>query len=261
MLNLKTVYLIEWKKIVKRKEIIALFTMLAIPALYSLGVYFNSSVISFHSDTKEYGMSFIVNMFLFVKMIFIYFLITALFAAKSLGGEIENRSILLYTQRITDRVKIYKAKILSLYSAVLWVIVSFCIFSIVMYYLFTVRRTDIAVYQFIKWDEFLSLAYIFIGIVLLFFLVVSFSMMLSSFLKSNVAIIVFCVIFIVFTYFGSFPYVKFLSFEYYFNELINSAPTNISYLTKIFGFYVLLITFLICICNWIGVRAFKKRDL
>lgn len=261
MLSLKTVYLIEWKKIVKRKEIIALFTMLAIPALYSLGAYFNSSIIVFNNDTKEYALSFIVNMFIFVKMLFIYFLITALFAAKSLGGEIENRSILLYTQRITNRAKIYKAKILTLYSAILLITACFFSFSLVMYYLFTVKRTDIAISQLLKWNEFLSLVYILIGIVLLYFLVISFSMMLSTFVKSNTAIIIFCVVFIVFTFLGNFPYVKFISFEYYLNKLISTVPTDTSQLTTLFGVYSILIILFISICNVIGTRKFMRRDL
>ncbi|CAH2713688.1 hypothetical protein BACCIP111895_00842 [Neobacillus rhizosphaerae] len=261
MLNSKTVFLIEWKKIIKRKEILALFSMLAIPMLYSLGAYFNSSIIVFNSDTKEYGFSFLVNMIVFVKMLFIYFLITALFAAKSLGGEIENRSILLYTQRITDRAKIYKAKIAGLYSVVALITVFFMIFSIVMYYLFTVKREDIATAQFIKPDEFLGLLYVSIGIVLLYFLVISFSMMLSTFLKSNTAIIIFCVVFIAFTFLGKFPVVKYISFEYYLNGLMSITPTDHTQLTINFILYTLLVGGFIVICNIIGIRSFSRRDL
>lgn len=261
MLNFKTVYLIEWRKIIKRKEIIALFVMLAIPALYSIGAYIHSSIIVFNDDSKEYGLSFVVNMFLFVKMLFVFFLITALFAAKSLGGEIENRSILLYTQRITNRAKIYRAKIWSLYSAIFIILIIFAIFTTAMYYLFVVSREDIAVYQFIQRNELVSLLYIMMSIIFLYFLVISFSMMLSSFLKANISTMIFCIVFILFTFFAKFPYIKFISFEYYINELLISNSSNTTYLTQIFLAYMIITLIFISICNYLGSKIFVSRDL
>ncbi|MGN4123733.1 ABC transporter permease subunit [Lysinibacillus parviboronicapiens] len=261
MVNFHTVYKIEWKKIIKRRELIAFFTMIAIPLLYSLGAYFESSIIVFNSDEKEYAGSFVVNMLIFGKMLFIYFLIAALFATKSLGGEIENRSILLYTQRIPNRAKIYRAKLISMYSAIISIIIFYSIISLILYYVFVLHREDIATKQFLRADEFLNLLYIGVGITFLYLFVISFSMMLSTFLKSNTATILFCLLFIIFTFIAEFPGLKYISFEYYLGELIEMNFTSSFELTKVFLIYVTLILVMTIASNRIGIHLFKRRDL
>ncbi|WP_427108999.1 hypothetical protein [Lysinibacillus xylanilyticus] len=261
MVNFNTVYKIEWKKLIKRKELIAFVTMIGIPLLYSLGAYFESSIIVFNSDEKEYAGSFVINMLIFGKMLFIFFLIAALFATKSLGGEIENRSILLYTQRIPNRAKIYRAKLVSMYSAIISVIIFYSIISLILYYVFVIHRDDIATKQFIRADEFLNLLYVGLGITFLYLLVISFSMMLSTFLKSNTATIIFCLIFIVFTFMANFPVFKYISFDYYLDELIDMNFTSNFELTKFFLTYVVLIIVMIITSNRIGIYLFTRRDL
>lgn len=261
MVNFNTVYKIEWRKLIKRRELIAFITMIAIPLLYSLGAYFESSIIVFNSDKKEYAGSFVINMLIFGKMLFIYFLIAALFATKSLGGEIENRSILLYTQRIPNRAKIYRAKLVSMYSAIISVIIFYSIISLVLYYVFVLHREDIATKQFLKADEFLNLLYVGVGITFLYLLVISFSMMLSTFLKSNTATIIFCLVFIIFTFMAEFPVFKYISFEYYLSELIDMNFSSNVELTKIFLIYAALVLVMISISNRIGIYLFTRRDL
>lgn len=244
----------------RRKDVWILLTMVGIPSLYILGIFFNSSVIVTTGD-KKYAMSFFVIMFDFVNMIFIYFFILSFIAARSLGGEIENKSILLYTQRINDRKKMYKAKVLSVVTVFNLVCVVFFLFTMIMFYLFGIHREDVISSEFIRKDELLVLLLWFLSIYLLYIFTIYFSTMLSSFFKSHMVVIIFSIVFIIFIYLSKFPLVKYFSFYYYVSELGEIDFTHTSKAITLLLANLAIIFIYSFICNFIGIKQFERRDL
>lgn len=260
MLSLQAIWNIEFRKLLHRKDMWIMLTMFGIPALYSIGVFLNSSAIIFNGQDKEYAMGFFVNMFNFVNLIFIYFFILSLIAVRSLGGEIDNKSILLYTQRINNRKKIYQAKVWSLIAMVGLICIAFFIVTILMFYIFAVQREDIISSQFIKMDEFVNLLLLFFSIVFIYIVTIHFSVMLSTIFKTNTAVIIFSIIFILFNFISKFPGIKYSSPQYYTEELGNLDLTHIQAFT-LFGVNLVVVILYAFICNFIGIKRFERRDL
>ena len=261
MLFDRKLYKIEILKLIKRKDIWVMVTMVGIPMLYSLGVYSNSSIIVYNGENKEYAISFVTSMFHFVYMIFIYFFILSLSTSKSLAGEIENKSILLYSQRINNRKKIYFQKNLSLISIFSVICVVFYILSLAMFYLFAVKRVDIISNVFIVKEELLSVSCIFIAIYLYYIFTINLSLMMSSFMKQNATVIVYSIVFIVMIYLQNFPYIKYLSPSYYISSLSEIIPSNTLGIIQIIIPCIIIHLVYVIIFNIIGIKKFEERDL
>lgn len=261
MTSNKEIYRIEMIKLIKRKDIWIMMTMIAIPMLYSIGVYTNSSAIVYTGEGKEYALSFVNNMFHFVYMVFIYIFLISLNTSKSLAGEIENKSILLYTQRINNRKQIYIQKGLSLVSVFTLICSLFCIASFVMFYLFAVKRTDIISNVFLKKEELFMLICSFITVYLFYIFIINLSLMLSSFLKQSSVLMSCSIIFIVFIYLQNFPYVKYLSPAYYITQISQISFTNTQGIINIMIPCIAIHAIYFLVFNWIGIKKFKERDL
>ena len=120
----------EIGKQVKRKENLILFFMFLMPLLYSIGVYRNSNIITYNSSELVNGLSFAKDMFTFIYMAFIVYIILAINSSNILRGEIENNSISIMLTRINNRSKIYRAK---LYAQIIYWTVITCLFVIIFY--------------------------------------------------------------------------------------------------------------------------------
>ena len=261
MLSFRNLSNIELRKLVYRKDMWIMLTMLAIPALYSVGIFFNSSVIVFTGADKEYGMSFIVNMFNFVNAVYIYYFILSLVSVRSLGGEIENKSILLYTQRINNRPKMYFAKIYSLITAFFIICIAFLVVTLVMYYTFAIQREDLVTKQFIKVEELAGLFLFFLCIVLIYIFTITFSVMLSVFFKTNTAVIIFSIVLIGSMFLSKFPVIQYLSITYYISKFAELDLTRTSEAVKLFIANASLVAVYSFIFSVIGIRKFERRDL
>lgn len=255
------IFKIEFKKLIYRRDTWVMLSMIAIPIFYSIGSILKSSMITFNGDIKEYAFSYFVNMFTFVNMVFIYFIITALSSAKSLGGEIRDKSILLYTQRINDRSIIYKGKILAGIAMFTLICIVFFIVTIIMFYILSGSRTDITEKIFFKSDEILLLISRFLSIYLYYIFTIQFSIMLSTYFKSSMVAIIFAVFHITSMYISYFPGIKYLSFNYYINEISKLDPSDMLGLISliltnivVFGVYVIL-TYIV------GIKKFKRMDI
>ncbi len=251
---------IEIKKMLKRKDFLIFSTMLFIPILYSVGVAFNSSVITYEANTKTYALDFCNSMFIFVYMVFIYFIFLSLTSIKSLRGEIENKSIRLYTQRINDRKKIYFYKNISCVVLLTIVCILFIIISLVLYYLFVTKRTDIATFEFIKINELGYIIMSFLSIYFFFIISIFYSLMLSMYVKSNLANVIYILTFIACMYIKEFPYIQYLVPSYYIQSLTSILKYSSN---SINTFYILCgITFIYCIiCYLLGRNKFEKSDI
>ncbi|GAS84947.1 unknown protein [Paenibacillus amylolyticus] len=261
MLSFRNICNIELRKLMYRKDMWIMLTMLAIPALYSIGISLNSSVIVFTGEEKEYGMSFFVNMFSFVNAVYIYYFILSLVSVRSLGGEIENKSILLYTQRINNRPKMYFAKVSSLILAFFVICLAFLIVTLVMYYLFAVQREDLVTRQLLKSEELTGLFLFFLCIVLVYIFTITFSVMLSVYFKTNTAVIIFSIVLIAFMFVSEFPTIQYLSITYYISRFGELDLTQTSEAVKLFLANAALVAVYSTIFSVLGIRKFERRDL
>lgn len=243
----------ELIKNIKRKENFIFLFMFLIPLLYSLGVYNNSSTITYNSNNPVNGLAFINSMYAFVYMVFIFYLILAINSSNILRGEIDNGSISIMLTRINDRRKIYIAK---LYEQIIyWAIITllFIIFSIICYYMF-VSGLEISDGKLIGKNyihDFLSIVAIYSS----YILVVSIVQSMSMYFKSFISIGIFIVAWVILLYLKEFPDIKIISPIYYLDNVIDS------------GGFINFIKFMII--NWglvglfssIGIRKFIRSDI
>ena len=149
--------------------------------------------------------NFAAEMYAFVYMCFIYFIIISVCVVRSLKGEIENKSIQLYTQRINNRRWIYLAKNTAYLILAVGNTLFFIVISIICFYLFLTKRTDIAVPLLFKQGEVLYYFLNVTAILLCFIFTVNISMFLSAYRKSFQAMGIFIFIWVAFMYLKEFP--------------------------------------------------------
>lgn len=256
---MKDIIRIEFQKIVRRKDCLLMFSMIFIPILYSIGLAMNSKAITYVGKNKVYALSFISEMYSFVYMCFIYFIILSVCVVRSLKGEIENKSIQLYTQRINNRKKIYLAKNMAYLLMTVANTFIFIIISCICFYLFLTKRTDIAIPILFQQGEVLYCVLNLAAILLCFIFTVNISMFLSSYLKSFGAMGAFIFIWLLFMYLKEFPIIKYVVPIYYVEKIVNSDVVKLEWKS----FLVLLILVLIysLISMFLGWKKFEKSDL
>lgn len=259
-LKIKDVYKIEILKLIKRKDIWLMLTMILIPIFYASSAYFGSNIVTYNAESKEYAFSFAKSMFEFVQMILIYMIFIILSTSRSLAGEIHDKSILLYSQRINNRKNIYISKSLALISVFTIIVVIFYVVSIILFYTL-VLKTDIAVNIFIVKQEFIYLLSSTLAIYVSYIFLIHFSLMLSCFFKPYIVIIIGTISLVSFTYLNYFPYVKYLSPTYYILKISEIEKTNDYKIITLMIGCLAIHTIYAIIFNTIGIKKFKKRDL
>lgn len=234
---------IELYKILKRKDFWILNTMIIIPIFYAIGVATHSSIVTYEGTEKSYGLKYFVDMYSFIYMIFIYFFLLSMSVIRSLRGELENKSIRLYSQRINSRKKIYLSKNLAMVAAFSLVTLFVAMVSILVYYTLVMQRTDISEASFIHGDELGYLFANFFSVYLFFLWSIFYSFMLSTYLKSGTALGIYALTVVAGMYIKEFPYVKFLSPAYYTQRIMDTSQDAIWILlamTAVTVFYCLL---------------------
>lgn len=256
---MKDLVKIELHKIAKRKDCFLMISMIFIPIMYSIGLAMNSKVITYAGKNKVYGLAFAAEMYAFVYMCFIYFIIISVCVVRSLKGEIENKSIQLYTQRINNRRWIYLAKNTAYLILAVGNTLFFIVISIICFYLFLTKRTDIAVPLLFKQGEVLYYFLNVTAILLCFIFTVNISMFLSAYRKSFQAMGIFIFIWVAFMYLKEFPYVKYFIPIYYVEKIINADIGKCEWMS-------LLILFILVFCYsvigmMLGLKKIEKNDL
>jgi len=254
---MKHLFSIELYKIIKRRDFLLLNTMIIIPIFYAVGAASNSSIVTYEGADKTYGLKYFVDMYSFIYMIFIYFFLLAISVIRSLRGELENKSIRLYTQRINNRRKIYLSKNLAMITAFSFVTALFAVISILVYYLLVVRRTDIAELRFIRLEELSYIISNFLGVYLFFIWSILYSFMLSTFLKSGSALGIYALTIVLGMYVKEFPYVKYISPAFYTQNILDSsvgAIRNLLLMTIVIIVYCTIFFF-------VGRNKLEKSDI
>ena len=238
---MKDLVKIELIKIIKHKDFLLMVSMLFIPIMYSIGLAMNSKSFTYVGGQKVSGLAFASEMYTFVYMCFIYFIILSVCVIRSLRGEIENKSIQLYTQRINNRKKIYLAKNTAYLILAVITTLIFIITSIICFYLFTIRRADI------------------LAILLCFIFTVNISLFLGAYKKSFQAMGIFIFVWLAFMYLKEFSYVKYFVPIYYVEKIVNSDVGKCEW--KCLGVLLMLVSIYSVFGIILGKKKFEKSDI
>lgn len=252
---------VELNKLKKRKDVWLILFMIAIPMLYAIGAYFNASFVEFKSDNKTYGMEFAVNMYQFIYAIFIFFFLTMFCVIKSLGTEIEDHSIILYIPRSKSRTHLYLAKNMSLTLVFTVITIFFYVFSIAMYYIFLVQRSDIAMPHFWEQSETLYLLVNTFAIYLYYIMLIQLAMFLCTILKPMLASITSLLVITLTLYLQQIPKLQMVIPGFYINKFMNSDWFSQGETFKNISIFLILIAGYCLIFNVLGMRKFKRLDL
>ena len=89
---MKDLVKIEFIKLIKHNDFFLMISMLFIPVMYSVGLAMNVKSFTYIGEQKVSGLAFASEMYTFVYMCFIYFIILSVCVIRSLKGEIEDKS-------------------------------------------------------------------------------------------------------------------------------------------------------------------------
>jgi hypothetical protein len=207
----------------RRKDILILSIMCILPIFYGIGAATHSSVIYYEGSQKSTFFDFWAQMANFTHMLIVFYFASAMSAVHSLRGEAENRSLQLYTQRLVDRKRLYWAKVLVSEFLVTVVYVLLGLICLASYYLFVIKRTDIATTQVFSIDTLMPDVALLLAIFFMYMTMVSIAYVLSIFFKSAIALGMTAGAFVLFSYIAQFPYLKYLSPVYYISKLANAV--------------------------------------
>lgn len=256
---MKDLVRIELYKIIKRKDFLLMLSMIFIPIMYGVGLASNSHSFSYDGTSKVTALGYASEMMVFVYMCFIYFVILSVCVIRSLKGEVENKSILLYVQRINNRKIIYFSKMMAYGILQLIITAIFILVSVICYKVFLVQRKDIASGLFYQNDEMVQIICTVIAILLCFIFTITVSLFLSAWLKSFQAMGVFIFLWLGLMYVKEFGLIKYLAPIYYVENIIDSS-TSINSVKQLLYLAVLVATVSI-ICATSGSRKFLRSDL
>ena len=102
MRDLVTIAKVELKKLLSRKDTWLMFTILLVPILYSVGLAFESNVITYTGSGSVTAIGFTSAMFQMSQSMFIFNVILSAIIGRSFASEIESKSLRLCINRIGD---------------------------------------------------------------------------------------------------------------------------------------------------------------
>lgn len=247
----------ELLKLRRRKDVWLMLSMIGIPLLYALGAFLQASFIEYKAVEKAYALRFVMNMFQFNYGVFIFFFITLLVGVKTLGTEIEDKSIMLSIPRVKKRWMIYVSKNLAVSLMTLFINIIFGIACLGLYYAFLIHRTDLATTTLYKADELAHVIVNISAIAAFYLLLVQFASMLSTLIKPMVASVLGFIVITITLYLQQIPLVKYLMPGYYINQLSESTVEK----WHLFGMYLICITVYALIFYTVGAIVFGRKDL
>lgn len=137
-----TVLKLDLYKLLKKKTTYLLLLTLLIPLIFGVGmstqisflVTDGSSSFDVVSDKGISALQFTANMF--SQSVYIVYLVIIIIASMAMANEVEAGQIRLYVVRICARSKMILAKFVSLSIIIVGYMAVFCLFSVMIYYLF-----------------------------------------------------------------------------------------------------------------------------
>ncbi|HJB01654.1 MAG TPA: hypothetical protein H9780_10905 [Candidatus Mediterraneibacter merdavium] len=254
--NMGLIVRTELYKICKRKDTWLFFAVLLVPALYAIGLSVGSDIITYSGDGNITAMNFAVTMFQMSQSMFIFGAILAIIAARTLGTEIEDKSLLLYLNRVGDRRRIYRGKLyaLTVYNLVADILLMGS--SFLFYYFVLIRRKDIA--AGILWDANGVLEFVQICAVCLFWIMTILIMvMLSTKFKPVVCLGIYMIGYVIMNLLSYARVIGYVSPLFYLGKFTNADTLVI----KEIIIYILYFVIISLGINYLGKRRMEKKDL
>lgn len=180
MINRKqVVYKTELYKLYKRKDTWIFLTVILVPILYSVGIASGSEIVSYSGNGNITAINFISAMFQMAQSMFIFNIILVAITSRTLGTEIEDKSLRIYLNKVGDRKKIYieKVKALSVYAGVISVLL--VVVGLFCYYFIMNDKTPIV--NGALYDERISIEIIQIITIYLFWVITIFIIMMLAY--------------------------------------------------------------------------------
>lgn len=258
--SFSTIYKIEVIKLIKRKDWLALL------ALVSISILFGAAVISngYQGTPNQSAMFWIYTQAVNSSTLCFTPVVFAFVASRILASEIENGSILLYTNRYRNRGQLYLAKSLAL---AIFTVLSFlvmCLVNMAIYYTLVVQNPEIASGRFFGENTSMLFLALFTLYFSSFVLTSQFALFLSAFCKPAPVIgIVFMVVLVVHNTFKT-PVLYKLNPWYYVVKIGNdivATTEKVAVNSNLLISFGLLVAICVILFNFFGKRRFQKMDL
>lgn len=259
-----TIYKIEVVKLIKRKD------WLALMALVSISILFGAAAISngYKGVSNQSALYWIYTQALNSSIFCFTPLVFAFVASRILASEIENGSILLYTNRYRNRGQLYLAKSLALASFTAITFLVMCLVNMAVYYILVVQNPAIASGRFFGENTTMLFLALFTLYFSSFILTSQLALFLSVFCKPAPVIgIMFMVVLVLHNTF-KIPVLHNLNPWYYvvrigndISAITEKVAVNYSEVSNLLIYFALLAAICVIIFNLFGKRKFQKMDL
>lgn len=252
----KVVYKTELYKLYKRKDTWIFLAVLLVPILYSVGIASGSEIVSYSGNGNITAINYISAMFQMAQSMFIFNIILVAITSKTLGTEIEDKSLRIYLNKVGDRKKIYieKVKALSVYVGIISVLL--VVTGLLCYYFIMNGKTQIV--NGILYDERVLIEVIQIMTIYLFWVITFFfTMMLSIKYRLVVCLGIYMIGYIGMNLLSYTKVFKYFSPLYYINiiTMMEKVAWDQILIGVIYFFSIAFLT------TYSGIRAFRNKDI
>lgn len=254
--KMKLIFSTELYKLCKRKDTWILLSVLLVPALYAIGIVSGSDIVSYSGTGNITAINFVSAMFQMSQSMFIFNVILAAIAARTLGTELEDKSFLLYLNRVGSRKQIYIGKMLSLIIYNFFVDVLLIFVSLLFYYLVLSGRTDIVSGIFADENAFLEIVQI--GVICGFWILTTlFTMMLSVKYRMVVCLGIYMIGYVAMNLISYAAIIRYVSPLYYITRSTFANKVMITDIVKFILYFVLTSS----VVSHLGQRKLEIKDL
>lgn len=257
MINRKQiVYITELYKLYKRKDTWIFLAVILVPILYSVGIASGSEVVSYSGTGNITAINFVSAMFQMAQSMFIFNIILVAITSRTLGSEIEDKSLRIYLNKVGDRKKIYIEKVKALSTYVGAISILLVVVGLFCYYFIMNGKTLIVNGLF--YDERILIEIIQIMAIYLFWVITIFiTMMLSIKCRLVVCLGIYMLGYIGMNLLSYTRGVKYISPLYYIG--IFTMMEKVAWNQILIGVIYFLI--IVVFTTYFGIRVFRNRDI
>lgn len=250
------IYRTELYKLYKRKDTWIFLTVILVPILYGVGIASGSEIVSYSGNGNITAINFISAMFQMAQSMFIFNVILVAVTCRTLGAEIEDKSLRIYLNKVGDRKKIYINKLKALITYV--GIISFLLAAVglLCYYFVLNGKTQIVNGALYDKEILVELIQI-ITICLFWIITIVISMMISIKYRLVVSLGIYMIGYIVMNLLSYTVLFKYLSPLYYINifTMMEKVVWKQVFIGIIHFFFIAFFT------TYYGIRVFKNKDI
>lgn len=259
-MNLSRLVKLELFKLIRRKDVWSLFTMLLLPLMYATAIANHSKVVRYVLKKLLSCTQFTASMYIYVSFLFLFFILMSICVSRTLSSEVHDKSMYLYLHRIKDRKLIYVSKNIALMILMLIVSAIFYLFTVLCFY-FIMGGTGTTGEVFCYPDELIFDILQFLQVHLLFVFVIQMSFLLGTYLPPLLTVGISTILIPIFAYLSSVPILKYVAIDTYMEPLYKVTRTNVALAIKLFLLELLVVLIYTIIFNWFGWKKFKQTDM